>query len=69
MKTAYSYQRFSSIKQKEGDSTRRQTEAVPRFCQEHNLKLADTFRDEGISAFKGGNFAPETALAGFCKTG
>ena len=67
MRTAYSYQRFSSIKQKEGDSTRRQNNAAAAFCQQHSLTLVDTFRDEGVSGFKGKNFSNESALGAFLK--
>lgn len=59
MPTAYSYVRFSSTKQAEGDSLRRQTEAAAAYCQRHNLAL-DTelsLRDLGVSAFRGSNAA------------
>jgi DNA invertase Pin-like site-specific DNA recombinase len=67
MKKAYSYQRFSSIKQKEGDSTKRQTNAAEGFCRQHGLTLVDTFTDEGVSGFKGKNFSNESALSEFLK--
>ena len=65
MKKAYSYQRFSSIKQKGGDSTKRQTDAAEAFCRHHALTLVDTFTDEGVSGFKGKNFSNESALSQF----
>jgi DNA invertase Pin-like site-specific DNA recombinase len=37
MRKAYSYQRFSSIKQKDGDSTKRQTDAAGNFCNQFGL--------------------------------
>lgn len=67
MKLAYSYQRFSKLSQSDGDSLRRQTEAARAFCRQHGLTLMDTFKDEGISAFKGKNFNDETALSQFLK--
>jgi Resolvase, N terminal domain len=66
-KKAYSYQRFSSAKQRHGDSVRRQAEAAERFCKEHYLLLVDTFRDEGVSGFHGRNFSDESALSAFLK--
>ncbi len=67
MTKAYSYQRFSSIKQKEGDSTKRQTTAAEGFCKQHGLVLVDTFTDEGVSGFRGKNFSNESALSEFLK--
>src|SRR5437879_3808921 len=67
MKTAYSYQRFSSIKQKNSDSIHRQTTGAEGFCKQFGLTLADTFTDEGVSGFKGKNFSNESALSAFLK--
>ena len=67
MRTAYSYQRFSSTKQKKGDSTRRQNNAAAEFCRAHGLVLAETFRDDGVSAFRGKNFSNESALGEFLR--
>lgn len=52
---AYSYQRFSSPRQAEGDSVRRQTEVRDAFLAKHGLALDDslTFRDAGVSGFRG----------------
>lgn len=66
-KQAYSYQRFSSIKQKTGDSLRRQTEAVNNFCKRHSLLLVNIFRDEGVSAKRGKNWSHGSALNEFLK--
>ena len=66
-KPAYSYQRFSSIKQKAGDSTGRQTDAAASFAKQFNLDLRQTFSDEGVSGFKGKNFSNESALSEFLK--
>jgi DNA invertase Pin-like site-specific DNA recombinase len=67
MRKAYSYQRFSSIKQKVGDSTKRQTDAAGNFCSQFGLQLVDTFTDEGVSGFRGKNFSNESALSAFLK--
>lgn len=64
---AYSYQRFSSLKQKSGDSVRRQNQAALDFCKQYKLLLTDTFRDEGVSGFRGKNFSNESALGAFLK--
>jgi DNA invertase Pin-like site-specific DNA recombinase len=54
---AYSYIRFSSEKQHQGDSLRRQTDAAQKYADEHNLHLDNkSYMDLGISAFKGKNF-------------
>jgi len=67
MKKAYSYQRFSSTKQREGDSLKRQTDAAQVFCKQFGLHLVSTFKDEGISGFKGKNFSNVSALGHFLK--
>lgn len=63
---AYSYLRFSTPDQLKGDSLRRQTEAARRYADAHGLDLDEslTFRDLGVSAFRGKN-AVEGALAAF----
>ena len=56
---AYSYVRFSSAAQAEGDSLRRQTEGAADYCKRKGLTL-DTelsLRDLGVSAFRGNNAA------------
>jgi DNA invertase Pin-like site-specific DNA recombinase len=58
MTKAYSYKRFSSIKQEEGDSIRRQTELAERYIAKHPELELDTslsLHDLGVSAFKGDN--------------
>ena len=37
------------------------------FCKQFDLTLVDTFRDEGMSGFKGKNFSNESALSAFLK--
>lgn len=62
---AYSYIRFSSVRQKRGDSVRRQMQMAEDYAREHNLELQrDSFKDLGVSAFRGGNYATG-ALASF----
>jgi DNA invertase Pin-like site-specific DNA recombinase len=55
--TAYSYIRFSSKQQADGDSLRRQTEKAAAYCHRHgwNLDTALNLRDLGVSAFRGKN--------------
>ncbi len=72
-KKAYSYIRFSSPKQADGDSLRRQTEMRDAYIQRKGLQLDDSLSmlDLGISAWTGDN-AVTGALAGFldlCKKG
>jgi DNA invertase Pin-like site-specific DNA recombinase len=54
---AYSYIRFSSEPQAWGDSRRRQTGMADRYAAKHGLILdkALTFKDLGVSAFRGRN--------------
>lgn len=56
-KIAYSYIRFSTPKQRLGNSRRRQLEQAEQYCKENNLALDTTLKmtDDGISAFKGDN--------------
>ena len=54
---AYSYLRFSIPDQMKGDSYRRQTEAARNYAEQNGLDLDNTltFRDLGVSAFRGAN--------------
>jgi len=54
-KKAYSYIRFSTKAQIEGDSENRQLEATKKFCKENDLILDEstTLRDLGLSAYNG----------------
>ena len=63
---AFSYLRFSTPDQMKGDSFRRQTEAAQTYANRHELDLDDalSFRDLGVSAFRGTNFI-EGALGKF----
>jgi DNA invertase Pin-like site-specific DNA recombinase len=68
---AYSYVRFSSPQQAEGDSLRRQAEAAADWCRRHGARLDEsaTLRDLGRSAFTGAHRQnPDRhALAAFLK--
>ncbi|HAV1398206.1 TPA: recombinase family protein [Vibrio parahaemolyticus] len=53
---AYSYLRFSTLRQKEGDSERRQLHLAVEYANRHGLALqGDTLSDLGVSAFRGKN--------------
>ncbi len=69
---AYSYIRFSTAKQSQGDSLRRQTEAAQAYCNEHNLHLDDSYKDLGSSAYKGQHLGEDAGLGQFlaaCENG
>ncbi|WP_300459908.1 recombinase family protein [Desulfobacula sp.] len=56
MPAAYSYIRFSSEKQSQGDSERSQIEAAHKYARKHDLTLDDsTYKDMGVSASHGTN--------------
>lgn len=54
---AFSYLRFSTPEQERGDSFRRQTALAEAYAEKHGLELDQelTFRDLGVSAFRGRN--------------
>jgi hypothetical protein len=52
---ALSYYRFSDPMQSRGDSKRRQEDEAARYAAENNLEIVETFRDEGVSGFRGDN--------------
>lgn len=64
MVKAFSYVRFSSGRQAEGDSERRQIALAEKYAADHGLELDTTFRDLGISGFRGSN-RTKGALARF----
>ena len=68
---AYSYIRFSSKRQGDGDSVRRQTDGAAVWCQRHDAHLdtSTTLHDLGKSAFTGSHrLNPDrNALAAFLK--
>jgi DNA invertase Pin-like site-specific DNA recombinase len=63
---AYSYLRFSTQEQSAGDSRRRQLAMAEKYAADHHLRLdlALSFRDLGVSAYRGQN-AKEGALRAF----
>src|SRR3954452_15539093 len=63
---AYSYLRCSTSEQAKGDSRRRQLAMAEKYAADHHLKLDKhlSFRDLGVSAFRGEN-AKEGALRAF----
>jgi DNA invertase Pin-like site-specific DNA recombinase len=52
---AYSYARFSSRAQAEGDSLRRQLSAAYAYAEANGLELDTSLQDLGVSAFTGAN--------------
>lgn len=65
MPKAYSYIRFSSLKQQSGDSVRRQTDLAQVYASKHKLDLdTSTYRDLGISGYDRTNMK-RGALAAF----
>ena len=55
MPAVYSYIRFSTPKQAQGDSIRRQFESAQKYAAAHGWVIDETLNDEGISAFNGRN--------------
>lgn len=64
---AYSYLRFSTPEQMQGDSFRRQTALAEAYALQHGLELDTslTFHDAGVSAFRGRNVGPDGQLGAF----
>jgi DNA invertase Pin-like site-specific DNA recombinase len=65
----YSYVRFSTPEQLEGDSLRRQTQSASDWCDRNNVHLDTSLslRDLGVSAFKGKHRDDKYALGQFLK--
>ncbi|TJV14892.1 recombinase family protein [Mesorhizobium sp.] len=63
---AYSYIRWSSAVQGEGDSLRRQKHLAEQWCKENGVRLADDkiMVDAGVSAYRGKNLK-EGAISAF----
>jgi DNA invertase Pin-like site-specific DNA recombinase len=63
---AFAYIRFSSSKQREGDSLRRQIESSRNYCVRNSLILDEReFKDFGKSAYKKANIKKGSALSAF----
>ena len=67
MVKAYSYLRFSTPEQAQGDSFRRQTALALKYAQQHGLDLDTSlnFHDLGVSAYHGKNASAEGRLGAF----
>lgn len=66
MQTAYSYIRFSSKGQADGNSVERQLKKAKEICAEREWVLdASSFQDLGCSAFRGKNWDAKSALGQF----
>ncbi len=66
MTEAYSYIRFSSVQQAQGDSLRRQAQLAQDYCIQHNLTLSETnYQDLGVSAFHSANTHEDNGLGQF----
>lgn len=63
----YSYTRFSTPEQAQGDSRRRQTEAAVEWAKRRGLVLDErlSLHDLGVSAYRGSNVTGDSGLAGF----
>lgn len=66
MTTVISYVRFSSDIQAKGESLKRQKELGEKWAKDKGLIISESFKDEGISAYKGKN-AKTGALSSFLK--
>ncbi len=63
---AFSYVRWSSDQQRDGDSLRRQTAAAEKWCVENGYTLSSSnFVDDGVSAFAGRNAGADGKLGAF----
>jgi DNA invertase Pin-like site-specific DNA recombinase len=67
MRIGYSYLRYSSPQQGDGDSIKRQTEGTLAWCKRHDVELdtSRTFLDRGRSAYHGRHRQRGGALATF----
>src|SRR5690242_5442124 len=68
MTKAYSYLRFSTPEQMQGDSFRRQTALAQDYATRHGLEIDEelSLKDLGVSAFRGRN-ARAGALGAFLR--
>jgi hypothetical protein len=65
LRIAFSYTRFSTLQQEQGDSERRQIESARQYATEHGYVLDESIAvDRGKSAFTGKNIS-EGALGDF----
>ncbi len=74
MSKVYSYTRFSTPEQAQGDSQRRQTDMALKWAAARGLELDDrlSFSDLGVSAYRGSNTEDDRGLGTFlyaCRNG
>ncbi len=63
---AYSYKRFSSKHQAQGNSIERQTKLAEDYCAKHQLELSTlSFEDLGVSAWTQANTKEDAGLGQF----
>jgi len=56
VKKAFSYLRYSTPEQGQGDSVRRQLELSRQYAETHSFELDESLKpDKGVSAFRGKN--------------
>jgi DNA invertase Pin-like site-specific DNA recombinase len=72
--SVYSYTRFSTPEQAQGDSFRRQAEAARKWAAQRGMILDDrlSLRDLGVSAYRGANTDTDAGLGAFltaCRSG
>jgi DNA invertase Pin-like site-specific DNA recombinase len=67
MRTGFSYLRYSSPQQADGDSIERQTRCTQNWCERHRVQLdtSRTYLDRGRSAYTGKHRRQGSALAAF----
>ncbi|EHY1122965.1 recombinase family protein [Vibrio vulnificus] len=66
MAIAYSYIRFSTRKQADGDSLRRQSRLALEYCKANDLELSEqSFKDLGVSALHSANANEDKGLGQF----
>ncbi len=65
--SVYSYTRWSSDGQADGDSERRQVQMAENWCARRGLSLTGLEKDEGISAWKGRNQREGSGLSRLLK--
>lgn len=63
----WSYARWSSEAQTDGDSQRRQLQASQDWCSRRGLTLAGSAEDSGVSAYHGKNHDPKSELSQLLK--
>ena len=60
MTKAFAYLRVSGKSQVDGDGFPRQLAAVKKYAAQHDLKIVNVYREEGVSGTKGANDRPHS---------